>query len=78
MQNNQQHCLVLIEVVADKRIENPPPETAQLEGGSSAIESSASPAKIGEPLAIPDNLKTTVPRLLNEDNWPCTKQNGRG
>lgn len=67
-----------IDGIEIERIENPPPEEAQLEGGSSAIESSASSVKTGEPPAVPDNLKITVSRFLNSGNRPYIRSDGRG
>ena len=76
--NQERTAVHSIDGIEIERIENPPPETSQLEGGSSAIESSASSVKTGEPPAVPDNLKITVSRFLSDGNRPYIRSDGRG
>lgn len=76
--NQERTAVHSIDGIEIEKIENPPPETSQLEGGPSAIESSAFSVKTDGLPAVPDNLKITVSRFLSEGNKPYIRSDGRG
>ena len=76
--NQERTAVHSIDDIEIEKIEYPPPETSQLEGGSSAIESSAFSVKTDGLPAVPDNLKITVSRFLSEGNKAYIRSDGRG
>ena len=76
--NQERTAVHSIDGIEIEKIENPPPETSQLEGGPSAIESSAFSVKTDGLPAVPDNLNITVSRFLSEGNKPYIRSDGRG